>query len=143
MDGVTHKICANRMKKTSMKTGRSGNSERRQNNKKLWQIPMTTLVASGVSMGSLAGGSLAGVGSKRVTRDGATGWRVSLMNPTKETPAVTVSNEYHLKCALEYKSDDTGVKRARVLVDIQLAMQEQHGKNANEKYERSMRHLID
>lgn len=83
---------------------------------------MTTLVASGVSMGSLVGGSLAGDGSKRVTRDGATGWRVSLMreplNPTKETPAMTVSNESHLKHALRYKSDKMGLERARVLVDI-------------------------
>jgi hypothetical protein len=108
---------------------------------------MTTLVASGISMGSLAGGSLAGVRSKRVTSDGATGWRVSLMreplNPTKETPAMTVSNESHLKHALGYKSEKTGVKRAHVLVDIQLAMQEQHGKNSDKKYQRSTGHLID
>jgi hypothetical protein len=62
---------------------------------------MTTFVASGVSMGSFAGGPLAGVESKKSTRDGAIGWRVSLirepLNPTNDTPAITVNNESHLK----------------------------------------------
>ena len=51
-------------------------------------------------MGSFAGGPVAGVGSRKFTREGATWWSVSLirepLNPTKDTPAMTVSNENHL-----------------------------------------------
>jgi hypothetical protein len=51
-------------------------------------------------MGSFAGGPAASVGSKKLAREGAIGWSVSLirepLNPTKDTPAMTVSNEIHL-----------------------------------------------
>jgi hypothetical protein len=48
-------------------------------------------------MGSFA----AVVGSKKFAREEAIGWSVSLisepLNPTKDTPAMTVSNETHLE----------------------------------------------
>jgi hypothetical protein len=147
MGNVTHKICANRMKKTPVKTRQHGNLERRQNIKRLKQIPITTLVASGTSTDSFVGSSLPGVGSRRLIRDGATGRRVSLirepLNPTKDTPAMTVNNETHLKGTLGYESHETRIKQACVLVEIQPAMQEQHGKDPNEKHQRSTRHLIN
>lgn len=72
----THKICANRMKKT----------------------PTRTFVASGCSVGSEVGKS---ADRMRVWKmPSASSLRVSLikdpLSPTRETPAITVNSEIHL-----------------------------------------------
>jgi hypothetical protein len=81
-------------------------------------------------MGSFAGGLVAGVvESKKLAREGATVSLISEpLNPTRDTPAMTVSKESHLihrliRCSVSGK--------ATLLIEEQSAMQEQHRKDPN------------